>query len=78
MLAFMHEAEPYGHLRLKDRDIAPDILARMVGTSLKIVRRLLAELETSGVFSRTDQGGLYFAFVTQLRSHLEHECIELG
>lgn len=59
MLTFMHEAEPYGHLRLQGRDLSPEILARMVGSSLKVVRRLLAELETAGVFSRTDQGGLY-------------------
>ena len=55
----MHEAEPYGHLRLKGRDIGPEILARMVGTSTKMVSRLLAELEIAGVFSRTEQGTVY-------------------
>ena len=59
MLTFMHEAEPYGHLRLKGRDIGPDILSRMVGTSMKVARRLLTELETAGVFSRTAQGTIY-------------------
>lgn len=59
MLAFMHEAEPYGHLRLMGQDIRPEMLARMVGASVKVVRRLLTELETVGVFSRTVQGSLY-------------------
>ena len=59
MLAFMHEAEPYGHLRLNGHDIGPDSLARMVGANLKEVRRYLDELETAGVFSRTETGTSY-------------------
>lgn len=59
MLAFMHEAEPYGHLRLNDKDIAPAGLSRMVGTALKATNILLHELEAAGVFSRTDQGTIF-------------------
>ncbi len=32
ILAFMHEAEPYGHLRINGQDLGPAALARMVGS----------------------------------------------
>lgn len=59
MLCFMHQGEPYGHLRKNGRDIGVDDLARMVGTSKGAVRRLLHELEERHVFSRTDAGTVY-------------------
>lgn len=59
MLAFMHEAEPYGHLRLNGKDIGPPALARMVGSALKETEHLLNELEDAGVFSRTEQGTIF-------------------
>ena len=59
MLAFMHEAEPYGHLRVNGQDLRPAALARMVGSHLRGVERLLAELEQGGVFSRTEQGTIF-------------------
>lgn len=59
MLAFMHQGSPYGHLRVKDKDILPGVLARMVGVDERTVERLLAELEEAGVFSRTDTGTIY-------------------
>jgi len=59
MLAFMHEAEPYGHLRLNGRDLGPEALARMVGCPLKEVRQCLTELERAGVFSRTESGTIF-------------------
>ena len=59
LLSFMHEAEPYGHLRLNGHDIGPDVLARMVGAPLKEVQRYLGELEAAGVFSRTMMGTPY-------------------
>lgn len=55
----MHEGEPYGHLRLKGNDVPIPALARMVGSQVKKVTRLLAELETAGVFSRTQEGTIY-------------------
>lgn len=59
MLSFMHEAEPYGHLRLNSRDISIESLARMVGLPLKELRQYLGELETAGVFSLTETGTIY-------------------
>lgn len=59
MLAFMHEGEPYGHLRLNEQDIGPEALARMVGSPPKEVKCLLAELERAGVFSRTKKGTIF-------------------
>lgn len=69
MLCIMHQGTPYGHLTLpatgedgrKDvlRPILPHILARMVGTSTEDVQRLLEELESAGVFSRTEDGVIY-------------------
>ncbi len=59
MLAFMHEAEPYGHLRINGQDLGPAALARMVGSHKRDVHRLLAELEQAGVFSRTEQGTIF-------------------
>src|SRR5215813_4234440 len=59
MLSYMHEAEPYGHLRLNGRDLGPEALARMVGSPLKKVRQYLDELEAAGVYSRTDTGTIF-------------------
>lgn len=59
MLCFMHEAEPYGHLRLNGQDLALPVLARMVGASRREVRVALAELEHAGVFSKNDQGTIF-------------------
>jgi hypothetical protein len=59
MLSFMHEAEPYGHLRLNGQDIDPKSLARMVGTDVRTVRRLLSELEAAGVYSLAEPGTIF-------------------
>jgi len=58
-ISFMHEGEPYGHLTLNGHDIEPATLARMVGSPLRDVRRALVELETAGVFSRTEKGTIF-------------------
>ena len=52
MMALMHEGDPYGHLRTGQREITPEILARMVGARVSTVKKLLVELEEAGVFSR--------------------------
>lgn len=59
LLAFMHEADPYGHLKVNGRDISPGTLSRMVGSAPKETVRYLEELEAAGVFSRTDTGTIY-------------------
>ena len=69
MLCIMHQGTPYGHLTLpstgedgrKDilRPILPHVLARMTGTIPEDVEQLLGELESTGVFSRTESGIVY-------------------
>lgn len=59
ILSFMHEAEPYGHLLLNGRPVDAITLARMVGSDVRTVRRLLSELEAAGVFSKTEPGTIF-------------------
>ncbi len=58
MIALMHEAEPYGHLKVKQQVILPDKLARLVGTDLYEVEQLLKELFDAGVYS-LENGVIY-------------------
>jgi len=59
MLGFMHEAEPYGHLIVAG--VAPNEqqLAVLIGTTVAVIRKAIAELEAAGVFSRTDSGAIF-------------------
>ena len=59
MMALMHEGDPYGHLRTGQREITPEILARMVGARVSTVKKLLVELEEAGVFSRDAAGAIF-------------------
>lgn len=59
MIALMHEGEPYGHLVVNGMAITDAQLARLVGESVGAVRRLLAELESHNVFSRTAEGVIF-------------------
>lgn len=60
MLCLMHEGVPYGHLAAAEGEpIEPAQLARLVGESPAVVKRLLAELEKRNIFSRTVEGVIY-------------------
>lgn len=61
MLALMSEADPYGHLLINGRPVTDKQLANQAGggVSVKEVGDLLEELESAGVFSRTDDGVIY-------------------
>lgn len=59
VLCLMHESDQYGHLSVNGVGISAEQLARLVGESLPVVRKLLAELESHNVFSRNDQGVIY-------------------
>jgi len=59
MLSLMFECDRKGYLSLSGKPMSADHLARMVGASTDEVSRLLTELETSGVFSRTDDGMIF-------------------
>ncbi len=50
MICFMHEGNPYGHLKVGDKVILADNLCRMVGESLEVVEGWLHELHVAGVF----------------------------
>lgn len=56
MICFMHEGTPYGHLKVGNKVILPSNLAGMVGATLLEVEGWLAELESGGVFERTEDG----------------------
>lgn len=59
VMCIAHECQPYGHLSVNGKPMAPAQLARLVGLSAKECTALLAELEGAGVFSRTDDGGIF-------------------
>jgi hypothetical protein len=59
MLCLMHEAEPYGSLRVNKQPVNDKQLASLCGVSVKDVSKALEELETAGVFSRDDHGVVY-------------------
>ena len=59
LLCFMHQGEPYGHLRKNGENIGQEQLARMVGESRRCVTVLLAELEKHNVLSRNSDGTIY-------------------
>jgi len=56
MICFMHEGAPYGHLKVGNKVILPSNLAGMVGATLLETEGWLAELESGGVFERTEEG----------------------
>lgn len=59
MLGLMHEAEPYGELRLNGRPLKTNGLASLLGDRVSDVSRWLLELEVAGVFARTDEGVIF-------------------
>lgn len=58
MLCVMHQAQPYGHLRVNGLAITPQQLGRMIGATAKEVSGWLDELEGAGVFARDVDGGI--------------------
>ena len=59
LLSLMHEGQPYGELRIAGTALSAKDIARLLGASEGDVKRLLSELETAKVFSRTDDGAIY-------------------
>ena len=54
MICYMHEGNPYGYLKVGDKVILPDNLARMVGQTLSEVEGWLSELSQAGVYDLID------------------------
>ena len=59
MICFMHEGEPYGHLKVKDKVILTANLSRMVGETLDVVEGWLLELFQAGVYDTTENGVIF-------------------
>src|SRR4051794_27136205 len=59
MIDLMHDGEPYGHLTAGGVPVDPSTIARLVGKSLGFIVKLIEELESRRVFSRTDTGVIY-------------------
>lgn len=56
MICYMHEGTPYGHLKVGNKVILACNLAPMVGATLPELEGWLDELESAGVFDRTEDG----------------------
>jgi len=59
MICFMHEGNPYGHLKVGNKVILPANLASMVGATLHEVEGWLDELRQAGVYELADAGEIY-------------------
>jgi hypothetical protein len=59
MICFMHEGNPYGHLKVGYKVILPVNLAGMVGATLKDIEGWLEELRQSGVFDTLPDGTIF-------------------
>lgn len=59
MLCFMHEGNPYGYLKVKDKVILPANLAAMTGLTMDDCGRLLGELRESGVYEVDKEGAIF-------------------
>jgi len=56
VICYMHEGNPYGHLKVGTKVILPTNLAVMVGATLGEVEGWLNELESAEVFDRGEDG----------------------
>jgi hypothetical protein len=54
MLCVMHEADPYGHLMIEGKPVVNRQIASLAGISVSECGKLMCELESAGVYSRTD------------------------
>ena len=59
VMCVMHECIPYGKLSVNGQPMTIEQLARIVGESATVTRRIMDELEHAGVFSRDDQGVVF-------------------
>lgn len=59
MICIMHQGSPYGHLKVNDKVVSDQQLARIVGANLDEVKSWLEELSDAAVFSTTDDGVIF-------------------
>ena len=58
MICFMHEGNPYGHLKVGNKVILPSNLCGMVGATLSDVEGWLDELKQAGVYENAEDGSI--------------------
>lgn len=56
MLCIMAQADRHGFLQVNGQPMTPELLARLTSGDTNEVKKLLVELEASGVFSRDENG----------------------
>jgi hypothetical protein len=59
MICLMHEGSVYGYLKVGNKVILPNNLARMVGATLHEIEGWLAELEDAAVYSKDGEGCIF-------------------
>ena len=59
MMCICHQCEPYGHLAVNGSPLTAGKLARLVGETPALIKRLLAELRGAGVYSEAADGCVY-------------------
>jgi hypothetical protein len=59
MICFMHEGNPYGHLKVGNKVILASNLCGMVGSTLLDVEGWLDELKQAGVYGLADDGSMF-------------------
>lgn len=59
IMCILHECEPYGVLSVNGKAMGTAQLSRLVGEAERVVKKLLAELEDAGVFSRDAEGRIF-------------------
>ena len=59
LMCLMHEAEPYGHLKIGEKMPSDLQLSRLIGVPVEDVESGLLELSDAGVFSTTRGGVIY-------------------
>lgn len=59
MLCVMHEAEPYGHMLIEGKPVVNRQIAALAGISMAECGKLMCELESAGVYSRTEDKIIY-------------------
>jgi len=58
LICIAHESDDYGYLAVNGKPLDDGQIARMGGESVKVISKLLAELEGAGVFSRREDGAI--------------------
>ena len=59
MICYMHEGNPYGYMKVGDKVILPDNLARMCGLTASEVEGYLAELKEANVYEVDEFGAIF-------------------